>query len=48
MKNYEITIRTILLEDESIIGAENQFLQLMEEGYLEYEITEIPVEDNKE
>jgi len=30
------------LEDESIIDAENQFLQLMEEGYLEYEITEIP------
>ncbi len=45
MKNYEITIRTILLEDESMIDAENQFLQLMEEGYLEYEITEIPVKE---
>jgi hypothetical protein len=40
MKIYEITIQTVILEEDNKEDAENTFLQMMEEGYLEYEIKE--------
>ena len=40
MKIYEITIQTVILEEDNKEDAENTFLSMMEEGYLEYEIKE--------
>jgi len=42
MKTYEITIQTVILEEDNIEDAENIFLSMMEEGCLEYEIKELP------
>ena len=42
MKTYEITIQTVILEEDNKEDAENTFLSMMEEGYLEYEIKEDP------
>ena len=40
MKIYEITIQTVILEEDNKEDAENTFLSMMEEGCLEYEIKE--------